>query len=62
MKQCDECAPKEKPFSCANHPHNFVVVKNGLYYHDIEGIVFWKDGEPKCKIKRSDFGFQWPVK
>jgi len=25
----------------------------------IEGIVFWKDGEPKCKIKRSDFGFGW---
>lgn len=28
----------------------------------IEGIVFWKDGEPQCKIKRSDFGYQWPVK
>lgn len=25
----------------------------------IEGIVFWKDGEPQCKIKRSDFGFEW---
>ena len=24
-----------------------------------EGIVFWKDGEPKCKIKRTDFGFSW---
>ena len=23
-------------------------------------IVFWKDGEPRCKIKRSDFGFPWP--
>ena len=20
-----------------------------------------KDGEPKCKIKRSDFGFKWPL-
>lgn len=29
-------------------------------YH--EGIVFWKDGEPKCKIKRSDFGFDWATK
>ncbi len=29
--------------------------------NEIEGIVFWKDGEPKCKIKRSDFGFKWPV-
>ena len=23
-------------------------------------IVFWKDGSPQCKIKRSDFGFKWP--
>lgn len=28
----------------------------------VEGIVFWKDGEPQCKIKRSDFGFEWPVR
>ena len=28
----------------------------------LEGIVFWKDGEPMCKIKRTDFGFEWPVK
>lgn len=27
----------------------------------IEGIVFWVDGEPKCKIKRSDFGLLWPI-
>ena len=27
-----------------------------------EGLVFWKDGIPQCKIKRSDFGFEWPVK
>lgn len=29
---------------------------------NIEGIVFWKDGEPICKIKRSDFGLVWPDK
>ena len=23
----------------------------------VEGLVFWLDGEPVCKIKRSDFGF-----
>ena len=28
----------------------------------VEGIVFWKDGEPQCKIKRTDFGFEWPIK
>ena len=25
----------------------------------IEGLVFWKDGEPRCKIKRRDFGLPW---
>ena len=28
----------------------------------IEGIVFWYEGEPLCKIKRTDFGFEWPIK
>jgi hypothetical protein len=37
-------------------------IREYLYYHKVEGIVFWKDGEPQCKIKRSDFGFEWPVK
>lgn len=30
-----------------------------LASHYIEGIVFWRDGEPMCKIKRSDFGLVW---
>lgn len=37
----------------------FKGIKKYLEEHYIEGIVFWKDGEPKCKIKRSDFGFKW---
>lgn len=37
-------------------------IRKFLKYHDMEGIVFWKDGEPQCKIKRTDFGFSWPVK
>lgn len=40
----------------------FDGIKEYLRTHTIEGIVFWKDGEPKCKIKRTDFGFDWPVK
>lgn len=40
----------------------FEGIKKYLSEHEIEGIVFWKDGEPQCKIKRSDFGFAWPVK
>lgn len=42
-------------------PRTFEGIRDYLQTHEIEGIVFWKDGEPKCKIKRSDFGFQWPV-
>jgi hypothetical protein len=37
-------------------------IKQYLTDHYIEGIVFWKDGEPKCKIKRSDFGLRWNKK
>ena len=37
----------------------FDGIKKYLSENNIEGIVFWKDGEPKCKIKRSDFGFTW---
>lgn len=39
---------------------SFDGIKNFLKNNRIEGIVFWKDGEPKCKIKRSDFGYDWP--
>jgi len=39
----------------------FSGIREYLEAHNIEGIVFWKEGEPKCKIKRSDFGFAWPV-
>lgn len=40
----------------------FEGIRTCLERNDIEGIVFWKDGQPQCKIKRSDFGFEWPVK
>lgn len=39
---------------------SFEGISDYLYIHNIEGIVFWKDGKPQCKIKRSDFGFKWP--
>ena len=41
-------------------PRSFGGIKQYLSDHNIEGIVFWKDGEPQCKIKRSDFGMKWP--
>lgn len=36
-------------------------IREFLKKNEIEGLVFWKDGEPRCKIKRSDFGFKWPL-
>ena len=42
-------------------PRTFNGIRSYLEEHAIEGIVFWKNGEPQCKIKRSDFGFSWPV-
>ena len=38
---------------------SFDGIKEYLENTYIEGIVFWKDGAPQCKIKRTDFGFEW---
>lgn len=40
---------------------DFYSVRSFLRDNPIEGIVFWLDGKPVCKIKRSDFGFDWPI-
>ena len=40
-------------------PRDFEGIRDYLEKHNIEGIVFWKNGQPQCKIKRSDFGFPW---
>lgn len=45
-----------------NVNRTYFGIKDWLYRNEEEGIVFWKDGEPQCKIKRSDFGFEWPVR
>lgn len=39
----------------------FDGIRRCLTDNRIEGIVFWKDGRPQCKIKRTDFGLKWPV-
>ena len=41
---------------------SFESIRKWLEAHTEEGIVFWKDGEPQCKIKRSDFGLEYPCK
>ena len=37
----------------------FAGIRKYLEENMIEGLVFWKDGIPECKIKRSDFGLDW---
>lgn len=44
-----------------NFEPTFEGIKEYLRNNNIEGIVFWKDCKPLCKIKRRDFGFEWPV-
>lgn len=34
-------------------------IRDYLQKNYIEGLVFWKDGEPQCKVKRTDYGFEW---
>ena len=43
-------------------PRTFEGIKEYLSENYIEGIVFWLDGEPVAKIKRSDFGLPWNAK
>ena len=41
---------------------DFMSISEWLNEHLAEGLVFWLNGKPVCKIKRSDFGYEWPVK
>lgn len=43
-------------------PRTFDGMREWLRVNNVEGIVFWKDGKPQCKIRRKDFEFPWPVK
>jgi hypothetical protein len=40
----------------------FEGLRSYLTDNPFEGVVFWLDGEPRCKIRRGDFGLPWPVK
>lgn len=39
---------------------DFDSIKEWLETNNEEGLVFWLDGKPVCKIKRTDFGLKWP--
>lgn len=42
-----------------NVPRNYEGIKKYLEEHHIEGIVFYRENGQMCKIKRTDFGFEW---
>ena len=46
----------------ADIKRDFESISQWLNDHPVEGLVFWLNGEPMCKIKRTDFGYEWPVK
>lgn len=39
---------------------SFEGIREYLSKNPIEGIVFWRYGEPQCKIRLRDFFFKWP--
>lgn len=41
---------------------DFESIREWLETNEEEGLVFWLNREPICKIKRTDFGLEWPVK
>ena len=42
-------------------PRTFDGMKEYFRTHAIEGVVFHRENGDMCKIKRSDFGFRWPL-
>lgn len=58
----DDFLEKHGRIKIKDCPRDFEGIREYLRTHAIEGIVFWRDGVPGCKIKRRDFGFEWPVK
>lgn len=47
-------------YEAPDFPRDIKGMHDYLAACDYEGVVFWKDGEPRCKIKRTDFGLSWP--
>ena len=42
-------------------PRDYDGIREYLRTHAIEGVVFHSGNGEMCKIKRSDFGFKWPM-
>lgn len=42
-------------------PRGFDGIRDFLCAQEIEGVVFHRENGDMCKIKRTDFGLEWPV-
>lgn len=50
---------KHGTFILKDAPRTYEGIKQYLKDHYIEGIVFYRGNGEMCKIKRTDFGFEW---
>ena len=55
--ECDVIVPHGRQI--VEVERTFEGVKDWLTANNEEGLVFWFDNKPICKIKRSDFGLEW---
>lgn len=44
------------------HVLTFDGIRQYLAEHEMEGIVWWLGNKPFCKVKRRDFGLEWPIR
>lgn len=45
----------------SDFPRDFQRAGAWLRDHMVEGVVFWLNGEPVCKLRRVDYGYTWPL-
>ena len=58
----DDFLEKHGRIKLPDVPRTYDGIAEWLFKHEVEGIVWWRNGEPGCKIKRTDFALEWPVK
>ncbi len=59
----DRCFMPHGAYVLADCPRSYDGLKEYMNRPCIryEGIVWWHDGKPVAKIKRTDFGLPWPI-
>lgn len=58
----DDYLEKHGRIKLWNVPRDFEGLRAYLMVNEIEGIVWHRGNGEMCKLKRTDFGYKWPVK